>query len=125
MGCFGSILALKYARLISKKEMWVRRVDNSLILPPLDLRLVGSGCCNTYGDFKWTPTPGNYGYEIHMEGFFGGGCLTGHGAVIEGQVGRGRVQAFGLCLGSQYNVRIRGRRGEQFGDWSPSIRIRL
>lgn len=92
---------------------------------PTDLRKVGSGCCNTYGDFEWTPTPFNDGYEIFMDGYFGGGCLTDHGAVIEGQVGRGRVQAAGLCLGSKYNVRIRARRNGQWSAWSPTINITL
>lgn len=92
---------------------------------PTDLRKVGSGCCNTYGDFAWTPTPFNDGYEIFMDGYFGGGCLTDHGAVINGQVGQGRVSAAGLCLGSKYNVRIRARRNGQWSAWSPNINITL
>ena len=99
--------------------------EGTELVPPTDLRKVGSGCCHTYGQFEWTPTPFNDGYEIHMDGFFGGGCLTDHSAVIEGQVGSGRVTAFGLCLGSKYNVKIRARRGNQWSDWSPTIRITL
>lgn len=92
---------------------------------PTDLRKVGSGCCNTFGDFAWTPTPFNDGYEIFMDGYFGGGCVTDASAVIEGQVGSGRVQAAGLCLGSKYNVRIRARRNGQWSPWSASINITL
>ncbi|MCG8668809.1 MAG: thrombospondin type 3 repeat-containing protein [Pseudomonadales bacterium] len=99
--------------------------EGTELRPPTDLRKVDSGCCNTWGEFEWTPTPFNDGYEIHMDGFFGGGCLTDHSAVINGQVGRGRVTAFGLCLGSQYNVKIRARRNGQWSAWSPTIRIRL
>lgn len=92
---------------------------------PTDLRKVDSGCCHTWGEFEWTPTPFNDGYEIHMEGYFGGGCLTDHSGVINGQVGRGRVTAVGLCLGSKYNVKIRARRNGQWSSWSPTINIRL
>lgn len=99
--------------------------EGTELRPPLDLRKVDSGCCHTWGEFEWTPTPFNDGYEIHMDGFFGGGCLTDHSGVINGQVGRGRVTAAGLCLGSQYNVKIRARRDGQWSDWSPTIRIRL
>lgn len=92
---------------------------------PTDLRKVGQGCCNTWGEFEWTPTPFNDGYEIFMDGYFGGGCLTDHSAVIEGQVSRGRVTAAGLCLGSKYDVKIRARRNGQWSAWSPSVRITL
>jgi len=95
------------------------------LVPPSDLRKVGSGCCHTYGNFAWTPTPFSDGYEIFMDGFIGGGCTSDHRAIIEGQVGSGRVQAFGLCLGSKYNVKIRARRNGQWSAWSPSIRITL
>jgi hypothetical protein len=92
---------------------------------PTDLRKVDSGCCHTWGEFTWTPTPYNDGYEIHMDGFFGGGCVSDHSAVINGQVGRGRVTAFGLCLGSKYDVKIRARRNGQWSAWSPTTRITL
>lgn len=92
---------------------------------PTDIRKVDSGCCHTWGEFEWTPTPYNDGYEIHMEGYFGGGCLTDHSAVIDGQVGRGRVTAVGLCLGSKYNVKIRARRNGQWSAWSSTVRITL
>jgi cytolethal distending toxin subunit B len=95
------------------------------LVPPSNLRKVGSGCCHTYGNFAWTPTPFSDGYEIYMDGFLGGGCTSDHRAIVEGQVGSGRVQAFGLCLGSKYNVKIRARRNGQWSAWSPSIRITL
>jgi hypothetical protein len=98
--------------------------DTCLVpLPPTDLRKTGSGCCHTYGDFEWTPTPNNDGYEIHMDGY--SGCHSNHSAVIEGQVGAGRVQAFGLCLGSKYHVKIRARRGSEWSEWSAPVDITL
>ena len=95
------------------------------LVPPTDLHKTGAGCCDTYGNFAWTPTPLNDGYEIHMDGYFGGGCLTDHSAVIEGQVGSGQVRAFGLCLGSKYDVKIRARRNGEWSAWSSTTRITL
>lgn len=92
---------------------------------PTGLQRVGQGCCNTYGDFTWNQVPGANAYEIRMDGFFLGGCVTDHSAVIEGQVGAGRVQAAGLCLGSQYDVSIRARSNGVWGPWSDSFRITL
>ena len=99
--------------------------EGTALVPPNDLRKVDSGCCNTWGKFEWTPTPFNDGYEIHMEGYFGGGCLSDHSDVINGQVGSGRVTAAGLCLGSKYNVKIRARRNGTWSAWSSTTRIRL
>lgn len=92
---------------------------------PSGLTKTGSGCCNTYGDFAWNMVPGATAYEINMDAFFGGGCLSDHGAVINGQVPTGRVQAFGLCLGSKYDVSIRAKANGQWGPWSASQRITL
>ena len=64
-------------------------------------------------------------YEVFMDGYFLGGCVTDHGAVISGQVSTGRVQAVGLCLGSQYDVSIRARANGVWGPWSGSIHITL
>ena len=90
---------------------------------PTNLQKVGSGCCDTYGDFAWTPVPGADGYEVFMDGVFGQGCFTDHGAVINGQTNHGRVQAVGLCLGSDYEVKIRARANGQWGPWSPIVYV--
>ena len=92
---------------------------------PTGLRKTGQGCCDTYGDFAWNIVPGADGYEISMDGFFLGGCVTDHSDVINGQVSSGRVQAVGLCLGSQYDVSIRARANGVWGPWSGSISITL
>jgi hypothetical protein len=99
--------------------------EGTELVPPTDLRKTGSGCCNTWGDFAWTPTPFNDGYEIHMDGYFGGGCMTDASAVINGQVGTGRVQSGGLCLGSKYWIKIRARRNGVWSAWSASTKISL
>ena len=100
-------------------------VGGAPTVAPTGLTKTGSGCCNTYGDFAWNLVPGATGYEINMDADFGGGCLTDHSAVIEGQVPTGRVQAFGLCLGTQYDVTIRARANGQWGPWSPELNINL
>ena len=92
---------------------------------PSGLTKTGSGCCDTYGDFAWTPVAGATDYEINMDGYFLGGCVTDHSAVISGQTSHGRVQAVGLCLGSQYDVSIRARANGLWGPWSSSIHITL
>lgn len=92
---------------------------------PTGLTKVGSGCCDTYGDFSWNMVPGATAYEVSMDGYFLGGCLTDHSDVINGQVGSGRVQAFGLCLGSKYYVKIRAQANGLWGPWSPDIHITL
>ncbi len=92
---------------------------------PTGLTKTGSGCCDTYGDFAWDEVPGATQYQITMDGYFGGGCLTDHSATIPGPASTGRVQAVGLCLGSQYNVSIRAFASGQWGPWSPSIHITL
>ncbi len=92
---------------------------------PTGLTRTGQGCCDTYGDFAWNIVAGADGYEISMDGFFLGGCVTDHSDVIEGQVSSGRVQAVGLCLGSKYDVSIRARANGVWGPWSGSIRITL
>jgi hypothetical protein len=92
---------------------------------PTGLRKTGSGCCDTYGDFEWTPVPGATAYQVEMDGYFLGGCVTDHGATFEGQRSSGRVQAVGLCLGSKYDVNIRARANGVWGPWSPTINITL
>ncbi len=100
-------------------------VGGAPTVAPANLTKVGAGCCDTYGDFAWTPVPGATAYEISMDGFFLGGCVTDHSDVINGQTSNGRVQAVGLCLGSQYDVSIRAQANGQWGPWSSSIRITL
>ena len=92
---------------------------------PTGVRKVGQGCCDTYGDFAWNPVPGAQAYEVSLDGFFLGGCVTDHSAVINGQVSGGRVQAAGLCLGSQYDVRVRAQANGQWGPWSDTVRVTL
>ncbi len=94
---------------------------------PSNLQKVGSGSIPAppYGDFAWTPVPGATAYEINMDGYFGGGCMTDHSAVINGQTSTGRVQATGLCQGSQYDVTIRAQANGLWGPWSPAIHITL
>jgi len=98
-------------------------VTGAPTVAPTNLQKVGSGCCDTYGDFAWTPVPGADGYEVFMDGVFGQGCFTDHGAVINGQTNHGRVQAVGLCLGSDYEVKIRARANGQWGPWSPIVYV--
>ena len=53
-----------------------------------------------------------------------GFCLTTHSGTIAAPASSGRVQAFGLCLGTNYYVRSRARANGVWGP-SPSIRIKL
>lgn len=92
---------------------------------PTGLTKTGSGCCDTYGDFAWNEVPGATQYQIELDGYFGGGCLTDHSGTISGPASSGRVQAFGLCLGSKYDTRIRAFANGMWGPWSPEIRITL
>ncbi len=96
-----------------------------LPIAPTGLTRVGSGCCNTYGDFSWNPVPGAEKYEVFMDGYLGGGCLTDHSAQFDAPATSGRVQAIGLCVGSKYNVSIRTYANGQWSEWSPSINITL
>ena len=100
-------------------------VGGAPTVAPSGLTLTGSGCCDTYGDFAWTPVAGATDYEISMDGFFLGGCVTDHSAVVAGQRSNGRVQAVGLCLGSQYDSRIRAKANGLWGPWSGSVRVTL
>jgi chitodextrinase len=100
-------------------------VGGAPTVAPTGLQKTGSGCCNTYGDFAWNEVPGATAYEINLDGYFGGGCVTDADSVITGQTGVGRVQAFGLCLGSSYNVKIRAQANGQWGPWSPTVNISL
>ncbi len=90
---------------------------------PTGLTKVASGCCNTYGTFSWNAVPGATAYEIRMDGKVG--CQTEHSATFPGSATTGTVRAFGLCLGSQYDVQIRAQANGQWGAWSPAKRITL
>jgi chitodextrinase len=92
---------------------------------PTGLTKTGSGCCDTYGDFAWNAVPGATSYEITMGSYFGGGCLTDASATFAGTATTGRVQAFGLCLGSHYNTKIRAQANGQWGPWSPTQNFTL
>jgi len=91
---------------------------------PTGLHKTGSGCCDTYGDYAWNPVVGATQYEIFMDGYFLGGCVTDHSDVVAGP-STGRVQAAGLCLGSQYDVKIRSFANGTWGPYSPTIHISL
>lgn len=90
---------------------------------PTGLTKVGSGCCDTYGDFSWNAVPGAVKYQVEMDGRIG--CLTDHSAEFAAPATTGRVKAFGLCLGSQYDVAIRAWANGQWGPWSSNLRITL
>jgi PKD repeat protein len=92
---------------------------------PTGLHLTGSGCCDTYGDFAWNQVPGADAYNVEIDGYFLGGCVTDHGATFNGQVSTGRVQAVGLCLGSNYDASIRARANGTWGPFSSSINFNL
>jgi hypothetical protein len=92
---------------------------------PTGLTLTGAGCCDTYGDFSWNQVPGAQLYEVFMDGYFGGGCLTDHGDTFAAPASGGRVQAFGLCLGSNYDVRVRVMAAGTWSAWSPDINVTL
>lgn len=92
---------------------------------PTGLTKTGSGCCNTYGDFAWNEVPGATQYQIELDGYFGGGCMTDHSATIAGPASTGRVQAVGLCLGTKYWMRICAFANGMWGPWSPDVKITL
>ncbi len=93
---------------------------------PVNLTLTGSGCCDTYGDFSWTPVPGADGYEIYLDAISDGwNCLVDASNVINGQASTGRVTAALLCLGSDYNAKIRARANGVWSSWSGDVHIRL
>ena len=91
---------------------------------PTGLQKVGQGCCDTYGDFAWNRIPGAEAYQIEMDPTLG--CIAGtYDDVITGNVSSGRVQAVGLCLGTQYDARIRARANGLWGPWSSTIHFTL
>ncbi len=100
-------------------------VSGGPTVAPTNLQRTGSGCCDTYGDFSWNQVPGVTRYEIKLNAFFLGGCVTDHSGTIAAPASSGRVRAFGLCLGSQYDVSIRAEANGIWGPWSPSKRITL
>jgi hypothetical protein len=67
--------------------------------------------------------PGVTRYEIKLDWVLG--CVTSHSDRIAAPASSGRAQAFGLCLGSRYDVSIRAEANGIWGPWSPSIRIKL
>ena len=79
----------------------------------------------TCGDFSWNQVPGVTQYEIGMNGYFHGGCLTTHSGTIPAPASSGRVSAFGLCLGSNYDIEIRAMANGLWGPWSPTINATL
>lgn len=92
---------------------------------PTGLAKVGSGCCDTFGDFAWNPVPGAVQYEVFMGSYFGGGCVTDASGIFAAPANSGRITQVGLCLGSHYNISIRYFTNGQWGPWSPSSNIIL
>jgi hypothetical protein len=91
---------------------------------PTGLQKVGSGCCDTYGDFAWNRIPGAERYQVEMDPTVG--CIAGtYSNTIEGNVSSGRVQAVGLCLGTQYDAKIRAQANGLWGPWSSTIHFTL
>lgn len=91
---------------------------------PANLRKVGSGCCDTYGDFQWDMVPGAEAYRMEMVPTLG--CIaTSATQEFVGQRSGGTIQKFGLCLGSRYNIRIQARANGIWGPWSPTQNIVL
>ena len=91
---------------------------------PTNLRKVGSGCCDTYGDFEWDRVPGAQAYRVEMVPTLG--CIaTSATREFVGQVSGGRIQQLGFCLGSRYNLRIQAQANGIWGPWSPTQNIQL
>jgi len=96
---------------------------------PTGLTKTGSGTkyvfpnIETYGDFAWDEVPGATKYQIQLKHNIG--CQTTHSGEITAPASSGRVQAFGLCLGSQYKVVIRAFANGQWSDWSPDVAVTL
>ena len=124
-GTFPVTLTVTDNRGASHSQTTDISVGGAPLTAPTGLTKVGSGCCNTWGDFSWNPVPGATDYEISMDAYFGGGCLVDVSAVLAGQRSGGRVQAGLLCLGSHYNTKIRAKANGQWGPWSNTINIVL
>ena len=92
---------------------------------PTGLQKVGAGCCDTFGDFSWNPVAGATQYQVRMQSYFGGGCLTDAAGTFSAPASSGRITQLGLCLGSHYNTSIRYFTNGAWGPWSPSINITL
>lgn len=100
---------------------------------PVGFRKVGSGCCTTYGTFEWERVPFATDYLIRLDGYFLGGCVTDHSGEVpdpqwsptpNGSKMTGSVTAFGLCLGSSYNVSIQAKVNNVWGRYA-TIRVTL
>lgn len=76
----------------------------------------------TYGEFTWNSvaaTPAVDGYRIRMVPKVG--CIAGtYSSEFSGSATSGRVQAFGLCLGTRYQAFIQAH--NSYG-WGPEYRI--
>ncbi len=91
---------------------------------PTNLRKVAAGCCDTYGDFEWDRVPGAQAYQVEMVPTLG--CIaTSATREFVGQVSGGRIQQFGLCRGSRYDIRIQAQANGVWGPWSPVQNIVL
>lgn len=91
---------------------------------PTNLRKVGSGCCDTFGDFAWDRVPGAEAYRVEMVPTLG--CIaTSVTREFVGQVSGGRIQQFGLCLGTRYDIRVQAMANGIWGPWSPKTNITL
>lgn len=99
-------------------------VAGAPVSAPTNLQKTGSGCCDTWADFSWTPVPGAGGYEVQMNPTLG--CIAGGGIDgVAGQVYQGRFDPGGLCLGTQYDARIRAVANGLAGPWSGWIHFTL
>jgi len=96
---------------------------------PTGFTKTGSGCCPTYGDFSWNPVPGADSYDIFLDPTFG---CTWFGHTYQqsfpGQVSTAHFVdggATGMCLGTQYDAKIRAMANGTAGPWSATIHFTL
>ncbi|HEX8864099.1 MAG TPA: hypothetical protein VF821_00455, partial [Lentzea sp.] len=89
----------------------------------------GDWSVHTWADFAWTPIAGATRYEISLDGFAGGGCVVDTGQLADVAAARidrqNQAWAEYICLGSQYDVRVRALVGGAWQPWSTVRRIRL
>lgn len=123
-GVYSVTLSVTDPRGVSSSKTLTVQVIGGPTQAPTNLTKVGSGCCDTYGDFQWDRLPGAEAYRVEMVPTLG--CIaTSAMQEFVGQVGGGRIQKFGLCLGSRYNIRIQARANGIWGPWSPTQNIVL